>query len=629
MFTDVWLLDVADPTSILSIEVLELGRYFNSEDIVIGKIQMLLKDLSDGHEHKMRFDLKGEYFYDKFTEKEKNLRQRQEALTGADKRGHIEVKLQWTDRLTSDDRLQRAYEIEAAIVLQKMARSLLAKKRLAEERVLRQKMNARVHEQATKLASLFRRRIAQRKLRVMKRNRAMAIKVQCRVRIHIAKEALKLRKKKKACAIKIQALIRGFLERRRLRRAAAERNLKRNISAAFIQRNVRRWIGNTRASVRRKFLEIERGIYCPEPIEHWISTYGRDPEYSLRRNRRITYRALQRMLHLPYCRVVSRFGVVYIETYSGPRLQYPVQPLDFEQMEVHSTSFVRVFLPTFIPDTKKRNATIELLLAQPFYISLHVASSVNHRATVAHFVIMIQCVVRRKIARRVVRLRRRLFRFLQRFKNRFIAKKEQAMKIFNFMKRSRVKAATRKVIAFMRLENRCALRIQCAIRCSYAREALWERRRVPKLKVFNPSGALPAHGIEYVNDGLTDTYWMVDSIDVAEFSINLSHRYAVAEVAVMTSTYAGSPQFVTICTYGADKMYHTVLAKTPMALYKKRRWQRFPIAPTVTKYVKLIFEGNFGDPDHIAVRGVAVIRAKERKFRSAKLCFYFYDRILV
>ena len=50
-----------------------------------------------------------------------------------------------------------------------------------------------------------------------------------------------------------------------------------------------------------------------EPVSSWIGTFGRDPEYGLRRNRRITERAFEKLLTVKFIRLVTKpFGKSYL-----------------------------------------------------------------------------------------------------------------------------------------------------------------------------------------------------------------------------------------------------------------------------------------------------------------------------
>jgi hypothetical protein len=133
---------------------------------------------------------------------------------------------------------------------------------------------------------------------------------------------------------------------------------------------------------------------------------------------------------------------------------------------------------------------------------------------------------------------------------------------------------------------------------------------------MNVSGFYPPYKPDYCLDELTDTYWMVESPELAEVTINLKGKFAVSEIGVMASTFSSSPKTVTVLGYAADKTYEILVERSPLKMLKKRHWQRVVFEPTVTRYIKLLFENNFGDPDHIAVREITVIRARESKLTS-------------
>lgn len=63
------------------------------------------------------------------------------------------------------------------------------------------------------------------------------------------------------------------------------------------------------------------------PVSDWISTYGTDPEFGLRRNRRIVTRAFNKMLTMKYVRFLTRYGIMYLN-------QYPINTVLPEDADV-------------------------------------------------------------------------------------------------------------------------------------------------------------------------------------------------------------------------------------------------------------------------------------------------------
>jgi hypothetical protein len=617
------MVDVTDPNTVLAIDVME--REMFSEDKFLGRIEVPVSDLADGKEKTEKYRLRGEYFYDKFTEKEKRLRERHEVLSGADKRGTIELRMQWGERVTADDIVRNALQIKSAIRLQSRMRIFFAKNRLTERRLLKQRLDARIYKVVSQLASVFRIRLCKRRLRLLKKNKAFAIKIQKRVRIFQAKNELAFRKKHKAKSIQIQACARGFLVRLATKRAAAVLMMRRVTCVKVIQRNVRRRAGFLRACIQRKRIESEKDTeYYPQPVSDWIVWYGCDAGYGLRRNRRIMFRALRRILNIPQCRIVSRFGLVYTDLYASNGLAFPVQPLDMDELESTGMAFLDAFLPAFDPRSLNRQEVSMQLDNSSHRLQLHIPSSIKFQSTVFHFVIIIQCMVRRRQAKRLARLRRVMLRFLRRFKARYLAKHQKALNILLMLRKTHTKTLLRKMLRLLRREKRAALQIQCAVRCWYARCIQWEHRRIRTLTIMKsiPIGHEP-YKSDYLLQESTDSYWMVDTTEYAELIINLSRKHAVAEIAILASTFASSPGMVTVSGYSKDKKYEVLVHRHPLKSLKRRSWQMVNIPPTVTKYIKLQFESNFGDPHHMAIRCIAIIQAKERKISDAFLIFFW------
>ena len=69
--------------------------------------------------------------------------------------------------------------------------------------------------------------------------------------------------------------------------------------------------GDGRRRGRHEDAEDEEG----PSVREWVKTYGVDPEYGLRRNRRMTENYFQRIIRMPYIRLVSKYGVVYADEY--------------------------------------------------------------------------------------------------------------------------------------------------------------------------------------------------------------------------------------------------------------------------------------------------------------------------
>lgn len=598
---------MTDPSSRLIVDLME--KVLLHDDISVGKVEIPLRELADGLERTLVMELKGDYFYEKFTEKEKILRMREEAVSGADKRGFIEIKACWTERLTTDDRLQLERELVAVILLQSQFRICIAKRKLAARKVMRHKIFERVQYQATKLTSTIRMHVAKRKIRVLLRNHKLAIKIQCRIRILFSRRLLTRKRLERDSATKIQALARGHLHRKNEQIVAAALFKKRNENAAFIQRNIRRYRGFRRALVLKRFAELE-GAYRREPVALWIGSYGRDPEYGLRRNRRIVFRAFTHLLSMRSARIASRFGVVFMQRYSSDRMEYPVESLPLLGLQ-GAPAFVSVCLPAFDQKLFSHDKLYGKLLECSYHMRLHIPTSINFQRTIDYYATIIQCLIRKQQARRMARFRRIMIRLLLRYKRRFIQRKRTALTILRAFKTNRTRAATKKVIALMRRERLSARIIQCAVRCWFARQVHWQRRRLSTLKIFRFSSEIAPYLAVNAIEEDEEKCWMIDSIDFADIIINLSKSQAVCEVAVMTSVFASSPSKVTVSVYTARKTYEVLASRVPLLYTKKRTWQKIAIPNTMAKYLKFTFEGNYGDPTCMAIRGITVVRAKE------------------
>ena len=508
-----------------------------------------------------------------------------------------------------------AIEIRCAMLLQCHVRRLIAKKRLRELRLQKARIDAVIFDKATKLAAMFRMRIARRRLRVVRRNHKLAIKIQKRVRIFLSKNKLTRRKLERKCAIKIQAAARGMIQRVKNFRAKEALLARKEASALVIQRNIRRKIGYIRSSKERAYILLERGPYIDEPVSNWLWSYGRDPDYGLKRTRRILLRALHLILHRRYSRIASRFGVVFVDTYAT-NFRYPMAPLCIDEIGENPAAFVKAYLPAFYPTSRTMYGHLESLSTRSHTLYLHIPSSLLPRETVDYYVIVIQCFARRVQARRIARLLRVLRYFLRRYKLRYLKRLECARKIVHLFKRNRALAAACEVISLLRLEHNSALTLQCALRCWRARAEFWRMRQVLNFRLINVSGFLYPYSPDYCLDGSTDTYWMVESSEYAALTVDMRKKSAVSEIGIISSMYSSSPKFLTVYAYTKEKTYALVVDRAPLALTKKPRWQKIFLPPTVTRYLKLVFEGNHGDPKHMSIRSIAVIKARERKHRQ-------------
>lgn len=522
--------------------------------------------------------------------------------------------MQWGERVTTEGRIQMAVEERCAILLQSYARRLFAKKRLKELRLRKTEVDNMIFHKASKLATIFRMRIAKRRMNTLRRDNKLAVKIQKRVRVFTAKIRVKRRRLEHISATKIQAVGRGFMRRLNTLRMKEALKLKRVASATVIQRNIRRKIGYNKATHQRAHIRLERGLDVAEPVQAWFLTYGRDPEYGLRRTRRILFRALKAILHRRFSRIVSRFGVIFVDIYDGPGLRYPITPLNIEELDERSRSFVRTYLPHSIPKRIKLT-DFSAFTTKSHILYLHIPSSLNSLATVNYYVVILQCFVRKILSRRRVRLLRVLRHFLRRYRARYAKRMECVRRIIRLLKRGRAMAAARGVLQILRRESKSILILQCAIRCWLARKVHWVRRQILDIRLINVSGFLHPYSPDYCLDSRTDTFWMVDSAEIASLTIDLKRKYAVSEIGVISSTFASSPKYLTVYHYTKERSYALVADRIPLLAIKKLRWQKVHLPPTVTRYLRLVFENNHGDPNYISIRCLSVIHSKERKLR--------------
>lgn len=84
----------------------------------------------------------------------------------------------------------------------------------------------------------------------------------------------------------------------------------------------------------------------------------------------------------------------------------------------------------------------------------------------------------------------------------------------------------------------------------------------------------------------------------------------------ISSTYSTSPNYVTIsAVLNKDKTYTQLVDRTQLPLLKQYRWHKFALPFTVSKYYKLVFQENYGDDQHIAVRQIRFLRSIESALR--------------
>jgi hypothetical protein len=387
-----------------------------------------------------------------------------------------------------------------------------------------------------------------------------AIKLQKRVRIWIAKRVFKRKKLRHIKATVIQSRMRVCLAKARVVRIKAKMNADLHATVAVIQKNVRRMVVRTadakrKAEVIRKAREHadEEGVPYEAPVlppvASWIHTYGVDPEYRLKRNRRITERLFQRMLKMKYVRLLSRFGVVYLESYPPKQVGEEAQELaQQEQGQTAGTTaatdssaltvkkdFVQVYLPPFEPSKLHRRAAIERCNRYIHLAVLHLPTSVSMRGSVDFNISTIQCLQRQRLARRerekLIRVHKAIALFQRIFRRRYEVFFRSSVAISTLFRMIRAKRRT----AILRREREAAVVLQCAYRCYVARSRHFDRRCVGELAVLKSSPeAVPMHGPEKVLEHRDDTFWIAESNERAEIRVEFAKVETITEIWIQT-----------------------------------------------------------------------------------------------
>lgn len=475
-----------------------------------------------------------------------------------------------------------------------------------------------------------------------------AIKIQKRVRIWIAKRVFASKKKRHFAAIKIQTRMRVYLAKARVIRIKEANKAKTDHLVTIIQKNIRRFIA---IMWRRKELRLldarldkereeamalalaeGREYVDPEepPVSSWIDTYGVDPDYRLKRNRRITERLFAQLLRMKYVRLVTRFGVVYNDSYPPRQFEgdspapaaAPAAAPSTEgdataaPAELDKNAFVSVYFPNFLPVAVRRSVAIQSFSKFNHFAVLHLESSVYMRKSVEYNIVTIQCLVRQKMARQrflqMIRVHRAIAKFQRIFRYRY-AKIHRAATMITSLFRM---ICERRKVGRIKREKYAAWTIQCAYRSYVARSVMFDKRSVEKLSVLKSSpSSVDNHGAERALEHRSDTFWIAESPEKAEIRIEFGKVEHITQVWLMTSTFSASPNFVSIfAVLEGQKSFHTLFDKAELPLLKQNRWHKFVIPLTAAKYFYFIFESNYGDDKYISLRQIRFLRSKESKF---------------
>lgn len=461
-----------------------------------------------------------------------------------------------------------------------------------------------------------------------------AIKIQKRVRIWIAKKIYKSLKIRSAKAIIIQTRMRVCLAKAYIIRLKAQIAADLNATVTVIQKYVRRYLAKRLCTRLRLNNNIMKDMDEPslahtsstelaekEGVSSWLPYYGVDPEYGLKRNRRITQRLFRRMMQLKYTRLVTRFGIVYMDSYPPRKSEEEILD-ELAEVEAGGTKkeeltvrddFVSVFIPPFDVVRVHRKEAIDRIAKNEHTGVLHIPTAVNMRASVHNTVATIQCVVRQRRARaeyqKMLRVHRGIALFQRIFRKRFEAIHRCAVVITSLF--HRIKAIQR--TNHVRRERRAAVIIQCSFRCYRARSMMFDFRSVSRLAVLKSSPeSEPGHGPEKCLEHRDDTFWIAKSNEKAEIRVEFGQSENVTEIWIMTSTYSASPNYVSIGAVLEKKSGYTELVdRQELPLLKERRWHKFIIPVITTKYFMFIFYSNYGDEENISVRQIRFVRSRE------------------
>jgi DNA-directed RNA polymerase subunit RPC12/RpoP len=356
----------------------------------------------------------------------------------------------------------------------------------------------------------------------------------------------------------------------------------------------------------------------PPPVSSWIETYGVDPDYYLRRNRRITMRLFQAMLSIKYTRLLTnKYGIVFVHHY--PPVLSMEEELNKVVLRVRE-DFVNVIVPSCVPRYLNREDILEMFGNVPREGFLHL-ESINKRASVNLLVTMVQCMIRQHFARKqkyfLLKISEAIAKFQRIFRRRNRLQHHAAYVIQSCFYFARAKVRTK----HMRLEKTSAILIQCAYRCWCAKMKEFQLRTVHGIRVLKYTPSLPDHGPKCALDCKSYTMWIVDSPQVAELRVELPIKEAIDAIWIMTSTYEASPKSVTIGVVleKTKREYVNLYTKIPLPKKRGLRWMKFFFKSKISKYFKITFEGNYGDKSNISVREVRFVRAKEREFPPSSL----------
>lgn len=662
-------IDVTNPDAGLNIIVKDKD-YIGNDDF-LGQVLISMRELAHGKQVKKVYQLKGEEL-DKdegFDRGEIELIMRwsdrvyDDEITGIQARNSAAVRLQCWARRIAAKAIAATYikeREEKMIMLRKNAIKITNTCRI---RLARKEFKRRLRrwKAAIKIQKRIRIKLSRMKVGGLRQQRLMAIKIQ---RIARGYNARQLRKKMirdrkiflNKCATIIQRIARKMISVNRMNALRDERILllKEHFGEVESQDEASVRSGHSLASAtslqssmladdsvvtgedgipvaagslvesiaesagsrksKRELTEFELDMLLnPQPVEAWIHTYGIDPEYYLPRNRRITYNSFERLLKRKYARLASRYGTMFLTQYPPP--QTADEELGKESLRTRE-DFVCAVFPSQIPTHMKRGDVIEMAGAIPYEAVLHIPSSVNVRATVDMAMTTIQCFVRQYIARKernaIIQVHESIAKFQRIFRRRNQKQHRAAYAIQSLF----YYKMARKRVAIMRLERKSIVIAQCAFRVWKARMAELDARTIRGVRVLKYTSCDPLHPPEVCFDMQAHTFWVAKSNKVAEVRIELPIKEAVDGVWIMLGTFQASPKYVTIGVVldKASREYVTLVDRVYLPLKKGLQWIPFNFKSKISKYYKLTFEENHGDPEDMSIRQIRFVRAKERKY---------------
>jgi hypothetical protein len=369
-----------------------------------------------------------------------------------------------------------------------------------------------------------------------------------------------------------------------------------------------------------------------EKVSDYIDTYGKDEEYGLKRNRRITERLFKKILRMRFARILSpKFGVVYVDSYppkkSEEELMEEIQASETGNDAATSESltvrddFVAVYFPMFVPKVVRRAKAVELFHKFPHVAYLHIPTTIALRESVNYNILTIQCWVRQRKAKaefvKMLKVHRAIALFQRIFRRRYERFHRASIIVSSLFRMIAAKGRVR----FLRKERNSAIRLQCAYRCYHSRSLAFDLRSVRELSILKSTPeSEDFYGPERILEHRSDTFWMAKTIEKCEVRIEFLKLENVIEIWIQTCTYSASPTHCSISVLSDKKEgYIDLWEKVELPLMKGDRWHKFKIPSVmIAKYFMITFYGNYGDTDNISIRQVRFLKSREKSVEIIK-----------